>query len=121
MAIERVRLRVSQGGHNIPDEVVRRRFDAGLSHLTRTYQPIVDAWFLYDNQHRQPLLLDQGLAPTDDLAQAALAALARAGLRAAQDARKANTPMVITVGGKVQHISPEEYVSLRQAPQKAPA
>lgn len=121
MAIERVRLRVSQGGHNIPDEVVRRRFDAGPFHLTHTYQPIVDAWFLYENQHRQPLLLDQGPAPTDDLAQAVLAALSGAGLRAAEDARRANTHMVITVEGKVQHISPEEYVSLRQAPQKAPA
>ncbi len=121
MAIERVRLRVSQGGHNIPDEVVRRRFDAGPFHLNHTYQPIVDAWFLYENQHRQPLLLDQGLAPTDDLAQAALSALARAGLRAAEDARKANTHMVITVEGKVQHVSPVEYVRLRQALQKAPA
>lgn len=63
MAIERVRLRVSQGGHNIPDEVVKRRFDAGLFHLAHTYQPIVDAWFLYDNQHRQPLLLGQGSNP----------------------------------------------------------
>lgn len=63
MAIERVRLRVSQGGHNIPEAVVRRRFDAGLFHLTNTYQPIVDAWFLYDNQHRQPQLLDQGSNP----------------------------------------------------------
>lgn len=63
MAIERVRLRVSQGGHNIPEAVVRRRFDAGLFHLTNTYQPIVDAWFLYYNQHRQPQLLGQGSSP----------------------------------------------------------
>ena len=61
------------------------------------------------------------LSPTDDLAQAALVALARAGLRAAEEARKANTHMVITVEGKVQHISPEEYVSLHQMAQKAPA
>lgn len=58
---------------------------------------------------------------TDDLAQAALAALTRAGLRAAEEARKANTHMVITVEGEVQHISPEEYVSQRQMPQKSPA
>ena len=63
MAIERVRLRVSQGGHNIPDAVVRRRFDAGLNQFENTYKPIVNAWFLYDNQHRQPALLAQGANP----------------------------------------------------------
>ena len=63
MAIERVQLRVSQGGHNFPEAVVRRRLDASLRHLTTTYQPIVNAWFLYDNQHRQPLLLEQGANP----------------------------------------------------------
>ncbi len=46
MAIERVRLRVTQGGHNIPDDVVRRRFDAGLAQFEKTYKPIVNAWFL---------------------------------------------------------------------------
>jgi hypothetical protein len=61
------------------------------------------------------------LSPTDDLAQAALAALARAGLRTAKDACKANTRMMITVEGKVQHISPEEHASLSQVPQQAPA
>lgn len=59
-------------------------------------------------------------APTDDLAQAALAALARAGLRAAEDARKANTHMVIAEDGKVQHISPEDYVHQRQPAGKTP-
>ena len=43
MAMERVRLRVSQGGHNIPDVVVRRRFDAGLTRFEKTYKPIVNA------------------------------------------------------------------------------
>ena len=63
MAIERVRLRVTQGGHNIPDDVVRRRFEAGLTQFEKTYKPIVNAWFLYNNQHRQPVLLDKGVNP----------------------------------------------------------
>ena len=63
MAIERVRLRVTQGGHNIPDDVVRRRFDAGLTQFNKTYKPIVNAWFLYNNQHHQPVLLDKGVNP----------------------------------------------------------
>ena len=63
MAIERVRLRVAQGGHNIPDDVVRRRFKAGLNQLEMTYKPIVNAWFLYNNQHHQPVLLAKGVNP----------------------------------------------------------
>lgn len=63
MAIDRVRLRVSQGGHNIPDDVVRRRFNAGLYQFEKTYKPIVNDWFLYNNQHHQPILLSKGANP----------------------------------------------------------
>ena len=63
MAIERVRLRVTQGGHNIPDDVIRRRFDAGLTQFEKTYKLIVNAWFLYNNQHRPPILLSEGVNP----------------------------------------------------------
>jgi predicted ABC-type ATPase len=63
MAIERVQLRVSKSGHNIPDAVVRRRFDAELNQFEITYNPIVNAWFLYNNQHPQPTLLAQGANP----------------------------------------------------------
>lgn len=63
MAIERVQLRVSQGGHNIPEQVIRRRFDAGLACFESIYKPAVTNWFLYDNQHRQPMLLAQGANP----------------------------------------------------------
>jgi predicted ABC-type ATPase len=63
MAIERVRLRVAQGGHHIPVEVVRLRFAAGLQQFETTYKPIVNAWFLYDNQRRQPTLLARGANP----------------------------------------------------------
>ncbi len=61
MAVERVRLRVSQGGHNIPESVIRRRFESGLEHFHNLYKPVVNAWFLYDNQYRQSTLLAQGV------------------------------------------------------------
>ena len=48
-AVARVAKRVSQGGHNIPTDVVHRRFDAGLRNLFQLYIPIVDYWALYDN------------------------------------------------------------------------
>ena len=48
-AVARVAQRVRQGGHHIPETVIRRRFDAGLENLTHHYAPAVDVWALYDN------------------------------------------------------------------------
>ena len=48
-AILRVAKRVSQGGHNIPTDVIERRYEAGLQNLFQMYIPIVDYWALYDN------------------------------------------------------------------------
>ncbi len=52
MAIERVAQRVKQGGHNVPEEVIRRRFDAGLKNFESSYKSAVDSWVLFDNSMR---------------------------------------------------------------------
>lgn len=57
-AIARVAERVKQGGHDIPEAVIRRRFDAGMINFRRLYAPCVDAWVLYDNAGALPILLD---------------------------------------------------------------
>lgn len=49
MAVERVAQRVRQGGHDIPEAVIRRRFDRGLINLEKTYLSLVDEWFIYDS------------------------------------------------------------------------
>ena len=59
-ALERVAVRVLQGGHHIPDEVVRRRFVAGRANFDQLYAGLVDAWLLYDNSETLPVLLDWG-------------------------------------------------------------
>jgi predicted ABC-type ATPase len=55
-AVARVAQRVRQGGHHIPEEVVRRRFAAGLRNLERAYKPAVDAWARYDGTTIPPTL-----------------------------------------------------------------
>ena len=60
MALARVATRVAQGGHNIPDIIVRRRFAAGIRNLER-YKSLVNSWQLYDNSGMPPILLDEGL------------------------------------------------------------
>ena len=49
LAIERVEIRVSEGGHNIPTETIKRRYEMGLKNLFELYIPIVDKWMLVDN------------------------------------------------------------------------
>ena len=48
-AIERVAERVSKGGHNIPRDIIIRRYYEGIDNLFRIYMPIVDTWVLVDN------------------------------------------------------------------------
>jgi predicted ABC-type ATPase len=48
MAIERVALRVSKGGHNIPLDVIERRYMSGIQNLKRFIE-IVDRWYIYNN------------------------------------------------------------------------
>jgi predicted ABC-type ATPase len=49
MAKKRVAQRVSEGGHDIPDDVITRRYWLGLNNLFEIYIPIVNTWSLYDN------------------------------------------------------------------------
>ena len=60
LAIERVRLRVRQRGHDIPEEVIRRRFDRGLAHFLHDYRSLVNAWWLYDASNPPPILSASG-------------------------------------------------------------
>jgi predicted ABC-type ATPase len=54
IAVERVAQRVRQGGHDIPEATIRRRFDAGKRLLVEVYRPLVDQWVLYDNAGDKP-------------------------------------------------------------------
>ena len=54
LALERIELRVRQGGHNILEAIVRRRFDRGPSNFFQFYQPIVDRWIIFDNSGDVP-------------------------------------------------------------------
>ena len=58
-AIARVAQRVSEGGHDVPEAVIRRRFDAGWSNFKKLYQNLVDEWALYDNSGDEPKLLKE--------------------------------------------------------------
>ena len=49
LAVERVRARVEAGGHNIPEETIRRRYNTGIYYFFNLYAPISERWILADN------------------------------------------------------------------------
>ena len=60
LAIKRVADRVASGGHNIPEEVIRRRYRMGLRYFFDTYIPICDRWVLADNTQSPFVVVAEG-------------------------------------------------------------
>lgn len=57
LALERVHRRVASGGHNIPEDVVRRRYERGRINLMQLYLPLCDTWVIYNNSGDEPHLV----------------------------------------------------------------
>jgi predicted ABC-type ATPase len=60
LALRRVAARVRQGGHNVPQADVVRRFVRGWDNFQRVYRSLADSWAVYDNSGRAPQLLEKG-------------------------------------------------------------
>lgn len=60
MAINRVAIRVSEGGHNIPTDVIERRYSRGIENLFKIYIPLCDEWAVFDNSDELPDLIARG-------------------------------------------------------------
>ncbi len=62
LSIERVAERVRGGGHDIPEDVIRRRYKSGLENFFNIYQPIADRWRMYDNSDfGNPVIIARGV------------------------------------------------------------
>lgn len=61
MAEMRVAQRVAEGGHDIPREVIRRRYWLGLRNLLEIYAPEVDVWSMYDNGGPMRPIVDRNI------------------------------------------------------------
>lgn len=60
LAIERVKMRVSEGGHNIPTETIIRRYFTGLNNFINLYSDKVDYWMLINNSKTELELIAEG-------------------------------------------------------------
>jgi predicted ABC-type ATPase len=61
LAIERVKYRVMTGGHNIPVEIIKRRYWAGVENLSKLYLPICDYWIIIDNSEPPFKIIAEGI------------------------------------------------------------
>ncbi len=60
LAVERVRMRVASGGHDIEEKVIRRRYDIGIKHLFSLYIPLCEYWMIINNSTIPPELIAEG-------------------------------------------------------------
>ncbi len=60
LAVHRVKIRVKEGGHHIPEPVIRRRFKAGLRNFFNLYLPAVDSWLFIDNSREKFQVVAKG-------------------------------------------------------------
>ncbi len=57
LAVKRVASRVASGGHSIPEDVIRRRYERGRRNLIELYLSLCDDWMIYDNSGSEPRLI----------------------------------------------------------------
>jgi len=62
IAIERVKLRVAQGGHNVLEQDIKRRFERSWINFNKTYKPLADSWIVFDTSGKEPIVLDESRA-----------------------------------------------------------
>jgi predicted ABC-type ATPase len=60
LALQRIRARVKQGGHDVPRDDVLRRFGRSWQNFERIYRKLADRWSVYDNSADKPVLLERG-------------------------------------------------------------
>lgn len=67
LAIERVKQRVKEGGHDIPEETIRRRYTSGIQNFFTLYKNLVDYWLFIDNSQADQELIAEGKGITDSI------------------------------------------------------
>jgi predicted ABC-type ATPase len=60
LAMNRIKSRVRQGGHDVPRADVQRRFARSWRNFQEHYRPLADLWAVYDNSTRPPKLIGSG-------------------------------------------------------------
>jgi len=70
LAVERVARRVASGGHDIPDDIIRRRYQRGIKNFFELYSPLADRWIVYDNYNQRQKIAEKAFAQSQVIYQA---------------------------------------------------
>lgn len=57
LALTRIQARVREGGHDVPELLVRRRFDRSIRNFFGVYRQLADAWTLIENSYAPPAVI----------------------------------------------------------------
>ena len=69
LAVERVAQRVKSGGHDTPDDVIRRRYERGRPNFFELYRPLADEWSVWNNSGRDSMEIARGTLGTEQILQ----------------------------------------------------
>lgn len=110
ISLNRIAVRVAQGGHNVPKEDALRRFERGLRNFENFYGPLADEWILFDASGSIPVLvgsqMKQAVVKDDSKVQAIVRAMKRAAKEARRQAKIHGTKVWVMVDGKVVGLKP---------------
>lgn len=67
LAIERVKTRVKEGGHNIPEDIIIRRYQKGIVNLTTIFVSLCDYWLIIDNSGSFHTFIAEGSESTETM------------------------------------------------------
>ena len=70
LAVKRVETRIKEGGHAIPENVIRRRYDNGLKNFFTIFKGRVDDWMFIDNSGAPYQIIAEGTKKEDEIGNA---------------------------------------------------
>lgn len=108
LTIARVAFRVANGGHNIPEDVIKRRYHKSKLNLTELYQPIANNWVIYDNSAELPQQIAQDC--DNELCKKIDLGVHRGVAKALAQHGKLAKKIVVFVDGKLQNISAKQFM-----------
>ena len=148
LAVSRVTNRVRQGGHNVPEMDIRRRFDSGLRNFFKLYRPLIDEWWIYDASRLPPSIVasekfgqltcwmmpcsmsfrnmfrSEDMADetkkTSSLADKANAAFRQVASKVVQRAKQTGTPVIVWERGHIREVLPDEIAEMPNPGEKVP-
>jgi len=59
IAIERVKMRVIRGGHDVPEKDIRRRFERSWANFQEIYKSLADLWIVFDTSEKEPIPIEK--------------------------------------------------------------